>query len=69
MYILNLFPMPQMLICACMLVEGVIFISILFIFVSFRDSVSIDCCFDQMTAFSDESSSQSRYPFSLEKRK
>jgi len=66
MYILNLFPVPQTIICACTLIEGKIFIYILFTFLTvFKDSVSIDCLFNEMAALSDESCSQRKHTFSL----
>lgn len=66
MYILNFFPVPQMIIRACTLIEGVIFIYILFTFLTaLKDSIFLDCFFDEMAALSDESCSQSRRTFSL----
>jgi len=66
MYILNLFPVPRTIICACTLIEGEIFIYILFTFLTVsKDSVSIDCFFDEMAALSDESCSQRKHTFSL----
>lgn len=56
MYILNLFQVPQTIICACTLIEGEIFICLLFIFLTvFNDSFSNDHLFDEMAALSDES--------------
>jgi len=66
MYILDLFPVPQTIICVCTLIEGEIFIYVLFTFLTvFKDSVSIDCLFDEMAALSDESCLQRKHTFSL----
>jgi len=55
MYILNIFPVPRTIICACTLIEDEIFIYVLFTFLTvFKDSVSIDCLFNEMAALSDE---------------